>query len=71
LTGRDIGEAHHQTWARWVGADGQLGTPISLGPAPNHARLARWIAVGQDVLATWTDETRGQKSLRMARLTRS
>jgi hypothetical protein len=60
----------HQTWARWVGADGRLGTPVSLGSAPNHARLPHWIAEADAVVAIWTDETRGLKSVRMARLAR-
>jgi hypothetical protein len=60
----------HQTWARWIGADGRLGPPISLGSAPNHARLPRWIAVNDSVLAVWNDETRGQRLVHMARLVR-
>jgi hypothetical protein len=60
----------HQTWARWIGADGRLGPPLSLGSAPNHARLPRWIAVNDGVLAVWNDETRGQRSVHMARLVR-
>jgi hypothetical protein len=60
----------HQTWARWVSADGRLGTPVSLGSAPNHARLPHWIAEPDAVVATWTDETRGLKLVRMARLAR-
>jgi hypothetical protein len=60
----------HQTWARWVSANGRLGKPISLGPSPSHARLPRWIAVHDGVLAVWSNETRGQRSVRMARLVR-
>jgi hypothetical protein len=54
--------------ARWVSADGPLGTPASLGPAPNHARLLHWIAEPGAVVATWTDETHCLKLVRMARL---
>jgi hypothetical protein len=60
----------HETRARWVGADGRLGPPIVLGIAPNHARLPRWIAVNDAVLAVWSDEVRGQRSVHMARLER-
>jgi hypothetical protein len=60
----------HKTYARWIGDDGRLGSPIALGTAPNHARLPRWITVRNDVFAVWSDETRGQRFVRMSRVTR-
>lgn len=59
---------NHQTWARWVWADGRSGPAVSLGHAPNHSRLPRWITTDDGVLAVWTDEAGGARSIRMARL---
>jgi hypothetical protein len=60
----------HETWARWVGEGGQLGTPVLLGPAPSHSRLPRWISSSEGVLAAWTQETQGRRTVQMARLGR-
>ena len=60
---------NHETWARWVGADGRVSQAVSLGHAPNHSRLPRWITTNGGVVAVWTDETKAVRTIRMARLT--
>jgi hypothetical protein len=59
-----------KTWARWVGDDGELGRPLTLGAAAHHSRLPRWIARDDGrVLATWTEENEaGVRRVRMALL---
>jgi len=43
------------TWARFVRDTGETSSAVSLGPAPRHSRLARWIANGdKSVTAVWT-----------------
>jgi len=43
------------TWARFVRDTGERSSAVSLGPAPRHSRLARWIANGdKSVTAVWT-----------------
>jgi hypothetical protein len=60
----------HQTWARWASADGAVGPAISLGPAPNHARLPKWIAQGDGALVVWNESTGGQRAVHVGRLKR-
>ena len=60
---------NRQTWARWIDAEGHAGSPISLGPAPHHARLPKWIGESHAVLALWSEERDGRRSVHMARLT--
>jgi len=58
-----------QTWVRWVSAEGTLGQPLALGPAPPRSRLPRWIADHEGVLAAWTSESEGTRAVRVSRLT--
>jgi hypothetical protein len=58
----------HQTWARRIDEDGRISLPVSLGAAPNHSRLPRWIASADGVIAVWTEEMKGLRAVRMARL---
>ncbi|MBV9037563.1 MAG: exo-alpha-sialidase [Acidobacteriaceae bacterium] len=58
-----------ETWVRFVSADGQLGTATSLGPAPHHARLPKWVSGRDGVLAVWSQQRDGKRSVQMARLT--
>jgi hypothetical protein len=59
-----------QTWARWAGGDGAVGSAISLGPAPSHARLPKWIAANYGVLAVWSESSGGQRAVKVGRLRR-
>ncbi len=57
-----------QTWARWVTADGTLGTPVALGASPTRSRLPRWLAQADGVLATWTADEKGAHTVRVSQL---
>lgn len=58
-----------QTWARLVHEDGSSSAPAVIGTSPARARLPRWIAEGEAVLAVWTAGERTDRSVRVARLT--
>ena len=60
----------HQTWARWADSAGAVGPAIALGPAPNHARLPRWIGEESGALAVWNDLMGGVRAVRVGRLRR-
>ncbi len=57
-----------QTWARWVSANGALGQPLALGASPGRSRLPRWIVEDGHVLAAWTAEDNGARTVRVSRL---
>lgn len=58
-----------QAWARWVSRDGHTSAPRALGRAPRRARLPRWLADGDGVLALWTDVAESTTTVRLERLT--
>jgi hypothetical protein len=59
-----------KTKARFIAMDGTLGPVMTLGSAAHHARLPRWPADGQGIMAAWSegvgDET--PSAVRFARL---
>lgn len=57
-----------QAWARRVEVGGALGEPLALGPAPLRARLPRWIADGDGVLALWSEKRDDGTAVRLTRL---
>jgi len=59
----------HQTLARWVDSGGAVGLATSLGPAPNHTRIPKWIGQDGRVLAVWNESADGQRTVRIGRLT--
>lgn len=59
-----------QTWARSADLGGAVGPAISLGPAPNHARLPKWIGEAGGVLAVWNESSGAQRTVRVGRLRR-
>jgi hypothetical protein len=60
---------NRQTWARWVDVRGESGPAISLGAAPHHARLPRWIPDGEGLLAVWSEQAKRERSVRIGRIT--
>lgn len=58
-----------QTWARFVSDAGVMSAPTSLGSAPRHSRLPRWI-VNPDgtVTVAWTSKKDGMSRVEMARI---
>jgi len=58
----------HQTLARVVSRDRETGPVLSLGPAPAHARLPRWVPLPSGTLAAWTGTEGEAKSVRFGYL---
>ena len=57
------------TWAKFVRDTGERSSAVSLGPAPRHSRLARWIANGdKSVTAVWTRKVNDLASVSVSRI---
>jgi len=57
------------TWAKLVRDTGETSAPVSLGSAPRHSRLPRWV-VNRDnsVTAIWTRKDNGKSSVAISRI---
>jgi hypothetical protein len=60
---------NRHTWARRVDVRGESSPAVSLGPAPHHARLPRWIPDGDGLLAMWSDQVNSQRFVRSGQIT--
>jgi len=57
------------TWAKFVRDAGETSSAVSLGPAPRHSRLARWIANGDNsVTAVWTRKDNDEPNIAVSRI---
>ena len=57
------------TWAKYVRDTGETSSAVSLGLAPRHSRLPRWIANGDgSVIAVWTRKDRDLPFVSISRI---
>jgi hypothetical protein len=58
------------TWAKLVRDTGETSLAASLGPAPRHSRLPRWVVNGDNnVIAVWTRKDNDVPSVAVSRIT--